>query len=135
MCTWPFIESEPPVADAGPDVNIKLPQDFVTLDGGGSTDDVGVVRYQWEQTRGKDANMLGKDNALFNLYGLDVGQYTFTLTVYDADGQSDQDDVIVEVKGTQRYRISKMRFLRILLLKKLHHNGTRFSMFICITYI
>lgn len=95
------------MADAGPDVNIKLPQDFVTLDGGGSTDDVEVVRYQWEQTRGNDANMLGKDNAILNLYGLDVGQYTFTLTVFDADGQSDQDDVIVEVKGTQRYRISR----------------------------
>lgn len=91
--------SEPPVADAGRDVTIQMPQDFVTLDGSKSRDDVEVVKYEWKQKSGPRANMLGQDSVELNLYGLQVGEYVFTLTVFDADDQSDEDDVLVRVKG------------------------------------
>lgn len=91
--------SEPPVADAGRDVTVQMPQDFVSLDGSRSRDDVEVVRYQWKQKFGSRANMLGQDSVELNLYGLQVGEYVFTLTVFDADDQSDEDDVLVRVKG------------------------------------
>ena len=40
-------EDEPPVAEAGPDVSLTMPENFVTLYGNGSTDDEGIVSYRW----------------------------------------------------------------------------------------
>ena len=36
-----------PVADAGPDIMITLPQDTVTLNGTGSHDGFGISQYKW----------------------------------------------------------------------------------------
>ena len=47
----------PPVASAGPDINITLPQSAVVLDGSGSRDDFGIVSYQW--VRSKDSPAAG----------------------------------------------------------------------------
>lgn len=69
------------------------------LDGSKSTDDVGIVTYQWGQVSGGDVKMKGKKTSILNLNGLQPGTYNFTLTVFDADGQSDKDGVTVIVKG------------------------------------
>ena len=39
----------PPVAHAGPDISIQLPNDVVELDGSESTDDKGIVSYEWKR--------------------------------------------------------------------------------------
>lgn len=98
-----FIESKPPIADAGADVSLQLPRDSVKLDGSKSTDDVGIVTYQWEQVSGGDVKMKGRKTAVLNLNGLQTGTYNFTLTVFDVDGQSDKDGVTVIVKGIFSY--------------------------------
>uniref|UniRef100_A0A1X7TJX9 Uncharacterized protein n=1 Tax=Amphimedon queenslandica TaxID=400682 RepID=A0A1X7TJX9_AMPQE len=36
-----------PVADAGPDMILTLPQDTVTLNGTGSHDGFGISQYKW----------------------------------------------------------------------------------------
>lgn len=91
----------PPVADAGEDVFIQLPVDTVTLNGDTSTDDIEVVRYEWEFVSGDYSSVKSKgmDTAYPKLSGLTEGAYTLKLTVYDALGQMDEDTVTVNVKG------------------------------------
>ncbi len=60
----------PPVADAGPDRAIDEGT-LVTLDGSGSTDNVGVVNYTW---------LISYDDEVVELYGVSV---SFTSTVPD----------------------------------------------------
>ena len=45
----------PPVANAGNDQTLILPTNSATLDGTGSTDDKGIVSYQWELVSGNTA--------------------------------------------------------------------------------
>ncbi|HAS41145.1 MAG TPA: hypothetical protein DCS93_11735 [Microscillaceae bacterium] len=45
----------PPVANAGNDQTLVLPTNSTTLDGSGSTDDKGIVSYQWELVSGNTA--------------------------------------------------------------------------------
>jgi hypothetical protein len=91
----------PPVADAGEDVLIQLPEDTVNLNGAGSSDDIEVVRYQWEFVSGdsRSVNARGLDTARPTLSGLMEGDYTLKLTVYDGLGQMDDDTVSINVKG------------------------------------
>ena len=91
----------PPIADAGDDIEIQLPINKVTLSGDGSSDDIEVVRYQWELLSG-DAQTLeieGEDTANPTVSGLREGPYTFKLTVYDQLGQLDIDEVDITVLG------------------------------------
>lgn len=41
-----------PVAKPGPDVLLHLPQNSVVLNGNGSSDDNGIVRYAWTKLPG-----------------------------------------------------------------------------------
>ena len=40
----------PPTADAGPDVHVFLPQHVVCINGSGSHDDFGIVKYEWNRS-------------------------------------------------------------------------------------
>ena len=40
----------PPTADAGPDVHVFLPQHVVCMNGSGSHDDFGIVKYEWNRS-------------------------------------------------------------------------------------
>jgi hypothetical protein len=40
------LDTEPPVADAGADQSVNM-SDVVTLDGSGSSDNVGIVNWTW----------------------------------------------------------------------------------------
>lgn len=41
--------NKPPVANAGPDVVVYLPNRAVELDGSSSYDDHGIVEYEWSR--------------------------------------------------------------------------------------
>ena len=95
-----FCADAPPVADAGTDVTIRLPENFVTIDGTRSTDDQGIVAYQWMQTYGDDGARLVEDASAKSRVGIrKAGEYVYRLTVFDKLGQSDDDDVRVTVLG------------------------------------
>ena len=47
----------PPTADAGESILIHRPHDEVTLDGGRSKDDKGIVKYSWKLTKGSQVEM------------------------------------------------------------------------------
>ena len=88
--------SEAPVADAGDDATVTAGEAH-TFDGSGSSDDVGVVNYTWTFTY---------DGSTVTLYGVgpeytfeEAGEYNVTLTVKDAEDQTDTDSVIITVEG------------------------------------
>ncbi|UCE80588.1 MAG: PKD domain-containing protein, partial [Methanobacteriota archaeon] len=85
----------PPVADAG-DAITEYVGEEVTFDGSGSTDDSGTIdNYTWTFTYEDDEK---------ELYGVSPsfvfevpGEYTVVLTVTDAAGLSDTDEVVVTI--------------------------------------
>jgi len=94
------------VADAGEDQPDILEGQDVTLDGSGSTDDVGIVSYTWVQTSGFGSPTITNSAAppefsaeVTNIptTGPPTKVYVFTLTVFDIDGNSDSDSVTVTV--------------------------------------
>ncbi|XP_029634781.1 dyslexia-associated protein KIAA0319-like protein isoform X2 [Octopus sinensis] len=89
-----------PTANAGSDVVINLPENSVTLYGNASTDDKGIVSYEW--TKSSDdhlvADMMGVRSPVLKISNLEVGNYKFTLKVTDTGGQNATADVHVFVK-------------------------------------
>ena len=92
----------PPRADAGEDVYIQLPTDFITLNGDGSTDDHRVVSYTWSQSDGNDQIGVFPAGSSLDIVGLTEGTYEFKLAVSDELGQNDEDTVRVYVKGSNK---------------------------------
>ncbi|KAM6954390.1 low-density lipoprotein receptor-related protein 11 [Aplochiton taeniatus] len=89
---------EPPRADAGQDVVIRLPTDWAVLDGRDSVDDHRVSRFEWDLVKGESAvNMKVTHPGLLKISGLQHGVYTFQMTVTDTAGQKSSDNVTVTV--------------------------------------
>ena len=89
-----------PHANAGNSKVIKLPIDSVTLFGNTSTDDKGIVKYQWERDpeSSREGDMIGTTSSVLHLQHLAEGHYTFVLTVTDVSGQTDSSKVSVVVE-------------------------------------
>jgi len=92
-----------PKAVAGEDIVLYLPENSVTLNGSQSTDDHGIVTWEWTKVKEDDdedlpADISGARTALMTVSNLQQGQYKFNLKVTDESGQSDEDDVKVYVK-------------------------------------
>jgi PKD repeat protein len=85
---------EPPYADAGEDITVDDGQ-LVNFDGTNSTDNYEIVKMVWEFMLGEDSvNLTGRSPK----YTFPTpGVYNVTLTVYDADGQTDSDSMTVTV--------------------------------------
>ncbi|CAK1586989.1 unnamed protein product [Parnassius mnemosyne] len=88
----------PPIAEAGSDIFISLPQTWVTLNGSGSHDDHRIVAYTWRCISGPtNSNIVGFNESIANATSLTKGQYVFSLTVLDDNGNSAFDNVTVTV--------------------------------------
>ena len=91
-------DDHPPVASAGSDVIIRLPNDTVTLNGNGSRDDVGILKYEWtQQPDSPPCEMSGERTAYLHLTHLQNGLYIFVLKVTDTSGKTNEDRVMVTV--------------------------------------
>ncbi|KAI5709052.1 hypothetical protein M8J76_009120 [Diaphorina citri] len=92
----------PPEANAGSDVILYLPNSNVTLNGNMSTDDHGLVSYEWtlreSLNQHKPVDMQKSKTPYLQLSNLELGTYTFTLKVTDGSNQSSTSDVHVFVK-------------------------------------
>ena len=86
-----------PVADAGADQHLVLPDDSVTLHGSGSDSDGTITAYAWTKQSGPSVTMSGADTADLALSDLVEGVHVFRLTVTDNDGKTDWDEVTVSV--------------------------------------
>ncbi|XP_016094619.1 dyslexia-associated protein KIAA0319 isoform X2 [Sinocyclocheilus grahami] len=88
-----------PVAITGPDRQLLLPVNSITLNGSDSTDDQAVISYQWDMISGppglkiKDAN-----KAVAIATGLRSGNYKFRLTVTDQQGETDSAVLTITIK-------------------------------------
>ncbi|XP_060798918.1 dyslexia-associated protein KIAA0319-like protein [Neoarius graeffei] len=88
--------NKPPEADAGPDKELTLPVDRTTLDGRKSNDDQKIIKYHWEKTEGPDGVKIeNADSPVATVTGLQVGTYTFKLTVTDERDLQGSDTVTV----------------------------------------
>ena len=86
-----------PIADAGPDKTVVLPDNDVTLNGSG-TDDGTIVSYQWNQDSGPgSATLSGASTPNLTASNLVEGTYVFSLTVTDDESNTDTDSATVSV--------------------------------------
>jgi gliding motility-associated-like protein len=84
-----------PVATAGPDVNVVLPQNSIKI-GGSWADDGTTVTVLWEKISGPSVNMSGTNTDSLSLTNLVEGTYVFRYTANDGSS-SDFDDITVNV--------------------------------------
>ncbi|XP_053310652.1 dyslexia-associated protein KIAA0319-like protein homolog [Spea bombifrons] len=91
----------PPVANAGANQVITLPKNSIVLYGNLSTDDHGIVSYEWSlspSSKGNVMEMQGVRTSTLQLSALQEGDYTFQLTVTDSAGQQSTSEVTVIVQ-------------------------------------
>ncbi|WP_341839525.1 PKD domain-containing protein [Chitinophaga caseinilytica] len=93
--------AKPPVADAGRDEEIKLPETVATLSGGGSRPAPGssISKYQWTLVSGGAEGVhISVPTAAQSFVAFRyAGVYVFRLTVTDANGRTDSDEMTVTV--------------------------------------
>ncbi|CAH2284496.1 dyslexia-associated KIAA0319 homolog isoform X1 [Pelobates cultripes] len=91
----------PPLANAGPNQVITLPQNYITLNGNESSDDHQIVSYKWSlspNSKGKIVAMKGVISPYLQATAMEVGNYTFQLSVTDSSNQQSVADVTVIVQ-------------------------------------
>jgi hypothetical protein len=92
--------NQPPVANAGSDLNITLPTSAVTLNGIGTDADGSIATYQWTKIAGPSQYTIASPAAAKTvLSNLAQGVYQFELQVTDNSGASDKDTVQVTVNA------------------------------------
>lgn len=89
------VDKVKPIANAGSDQKVSVGT-VVYFDASNSTDNVGIVSYEWDLGDGIKKTGI-KVSHIYN----EVGTYIVTLTVKDAAGNFDTDTVIVEVTSNE----------------------------------
>ncbi len=95
VATITIRDIEPPSADAGPD-RVIVVGSMVKLDGSGSTDNVGIMYYEWTFDYGGVGKVLHGVRPSFQFD--DVGTYVITLLAKDSTGNVGTDTVNINVK-------------------------------------
>lgn len=93
----PMAVNQSPVANAGADVTLTLPQDQTILNGTGTDPDGTITAYLWEKVTGPVATLSGENTSTLQLTALVAGTYTFRLTVTDNQSATASDLVVVQV--------------------------------------
>ncbi|MEO6489288.1 MAG: Ig-like domain-containing protein [Ferruginibacter sp.] len=87
-----------PVANAGGDIIITLPENTTVLNGNGFDSDGTIIGYQWKNISGPISYTITNQNsAITNVTGLVAGMYKFELTVTDNSGGTGKDTILVQV--------------------------------------
>lgn len=86
-----------PVANAGSDKLIYLPNTHVSLYGSGKDSDGTIASYSWAKVSGGTVTMSGTTSSKLSLDKLAAGTYVFRLTVKDNAGATNYNDAKVTV--------------------------------------
>ncbi|KFO33842.1 Dyslexia-associated protein KIAA0319 [Fukomys damarensis] len=87
----------PPVANAGSNQTITLPQNAIILNGNRSSDDHQIVLYEWSLGAGSESKE-GTGTPYLSVSSMQEGEYTFQLIVTDSSGQQSTAEVTVIVQ-------------------------------------
>ena len=87
-----------PVANAGPNQIVSLPQTSIELGGSGTDADGRVVKYSWTQYGGAPVLISNANQPTATVSGLTSGIYYFRLTVEDDDGATHYDNMLLKVQ-------------------------------------
>jgi len=94
--------NKPPVANAGADQNITLPNNNAKLTGSGSDSDGQVVSFLWTKISGPaQGDLKNYSSASTPLKGIVQGTYQFELTVTDNKGATAKDTVKIFVNTSK----------------------------------
>ncbi|PWT74542.1 MAG: hypothetical protein C5B59_11015 [Bacteroidetes bacterium] len=93
--------NQAPIANAGTNQTINLPDNSTKLDGTNSFDPDGTITsYYWSQISGPSTAVITSGNTTTpTVSSLVLGQYVFELTVTDNDGASGKDHVTITVNN------------------------------------
>lgn len=98
--------NQPPIADAGENITISLPQTWVVLSAANSTDDNKIEGYRWEEVEGPSiGNILMANESKTNVTGLTKGGYVFKVTVTDDNQNAATDLVYVIVNQSKNFHV------------------------------
>jgi gliding motility-associated-like protein len=88
-----------PVANAGEDVTLQLPENSFAIQGSGNDADGDISNYSWEQTDGPNQATVTTNAAdgSVNISNLQEGTYRFVLTVTDNGNLTGTDEIVVQV--------------------------------------
>ncbi|MCO5238009.1 MAG: PKD domain-containing protein [Chitinophagaceae bacterium] len=91
----------PPIADAGNDQTIDLPNNTIILDGSGSLAPSGnIVDYKWTKLSGPSGeNISSPSGVSTEVNGLKKGTYEFELKITDNNGMSATSSVVITVNA------------------------------------
>ena len=91
--------NQAPIADAGSNISITLPNNSVTLSGLGTDADGTITGYAWTKLSGPAATITSAASASTTITGLVAGTYQFQLTITDNSGATGTDIVTVTVNS------------------------------------
>ncbi|MEA1787736.1 PKD domain-containing protein, partial [Arenibacter sp. GZD96] len=91
---------ELPIANAGPDLQVNLPDDAFLIGSGTDPDGGAIVSYQWTQESGPSLATLTNESTS-DLLASDLieGTYVFRLTITDDEGDTAFDETTITVSG------------------------------------
>ena len=91
-------DNKAPRVEAGPDQNIILPVDFVTVNGSATDPDGTITSFSWVRLSGPNQpDIVTAGSAQTDIKGLVQGVYEFELTVKDDKGDTARDSLLVIV--------------------------------------
>src|SRR5699024_8932493 len=93
----PKPETLAPLADAGEDKTLTLPQNNTTLNGAGEDKDGIIASYLWTKVSGPQATVEDVDKPSLIVKDLVEGSYTCTLARTDSEGATASDEVKVTI--------------------------------------
>ncbi|KGL88518.1 Kunitz-type protease inhibitor 1, partial [Charadrius vociferus] len=95
-------DDRPPIAHTGMDMRVQ-PGEPVMLRGTGSTDDRGIVSYEWKQILGDPSVEMKKhEEDQVEISNLQPGTYVFQLTVTDTAQQQDFTNITIMVLNSEQ---------------------------------
>jgi len=92
-----------PVANAGADQTVQLPESFFVLSGSGTTEKGTITTYNWTQVSGPNASTINNaGSATTSVTGFIGGTYSYQLEVTNSFGLTAKDTVVINVIGLQK---------------------------------